>query len=339
MPESVPGITFNGNGVCSFCQDFKPITLLGEGALQKIIEHARSLHRPYDAIVPISGGRDSSYVLYLAKARFGLKVIAVNYDSEFRSEQAVRNMENARIKLDIDFISIRSKHALATRYVLNTLKAAGSPREFNICGTCGYGNKAAVWSVAKKYQAPLILWGGSSVEYTPNMVSKIWPHLPRTSYKHRRFCNIHFYLAEWAAFLHRMEFPLPGHSPFSRRLAIFKSPGIVSLSVYDYIPWERQTIKETIQNELDWKKPPDHVSSWRIDCKLDRIVTFEFFRLFGCSKHCFGYTQMINSRQMTREEALIQEETMAAAYLEGMDGYLIEELGLTKKQALRILSF
>jgi hypothetical protein len=48
---------------------------------------------------------------------------------------------------------------------------------------------------------------------------------------------------------------------------------------------------------------------------------------------------MINSGQMTREEALRQEEEMAARYEEGIRELLEDEIGLPKKEVARILSF
>lgn len=339
MPETVPGITFDSNGICSFCLSHSETVLQGKAALDKLVADARLLGRRYDAIVPLSGGRDSTYVLYLAKKEYGLNVLAVNYDSEFRTDQALANMENACRILSVEFLSVRSKRALATDFVRNTLAAADSPREFNLCGPCGYGNKATVWRKAAEDKVPLILWGGASVETTPAMLNQIWPHLQRTQSRYHRLLKLGFYKAELAAIRHRMEFRMPGHSPLSRKPASIKDGDITSISVYDYIPWERRKIKETIQNELGWKKPDDHVSTWRIDCKLDRLITFEFFKLFGCSKHCFGYTQMINAGQMTRDEALSQEEAMAATYLDGMREYLIDTIGLSAKQADKIMAF
>ena len=339
MPDTVPGITFNKNGVCNFCLDYRPYIPFGRQALERIIDETKKLQRPFDAIVPLSGGRDSTYVLYLSKKEFGLNVLSVNYDSEFKNSQALRNMENACRRLGVELIIVRSKRDLATRFVRNTLQAANSPREFNVCGLCGYGNKAVVWHIAHEHQVPLILWGSASVESTPAMINKIWPHMKRSEFRHKRLFKLSFIRAQIDAVLHRMEFPLPGHFPLSRKPAAIHDKDIRLISLFDYIPWERQKIKRTIQEELGWKKPDDHVSTWRIDCKLDRIVTFEFFKLFGCSKHCFGYTQMINSGQMTREEALAQEEVMAATYLDGMKDYLIEVIGLSAKQADRILAF
>ena len=68
MPETVPGITFDQEGVCSFCHDAEKTEplLYSEEELERIIASVKG-RNPVDAIVPLSGGRDSSFVLYAAR--------------------------------------------------------------------------------------------------------------------------------------------------------------------------------------------------------------------------------------------------------------------------------
>ena len=89
MPETVPGITFDNDGICSFCQSYQKETYLGQKKLDQIVATAKSRNNKYDCIVPLSGGRDSTYVLYVARAIYDLKVLAVNYDNEFRNPQEI----------------------------------------------------------------------------------------------------------------------------------------------------------------------------------------------------------------------------------------------------------
>jgi hypothetical protein len=69
------------------------------------------------------------------------------------------------------------------------------------------------------------------------------------------------------------------------------------------------------------------------------LTNFYYMKLFGCTKLCFGYTRMINSGQMEREEALKQEEYMLASYSKGLKEILEEHIGLSEEHANRILSY
>lgn len=338
LPETVPGISFDPVGVCSFCHAYRPPDLLGEERLLALFEHAKDLKRRYDCVVPISGGRDSTYVLYLARAVYGLRVLAVNYDGEFRRPIAMENMLNACDRLGVELRCVRSKWSLASRHVRCTIKAASSPRHLGFCGACGYGNKAAALRAALEHEVPLVLWGSSSVEVTTHMMRRVWAALPAGPGRYVRLLKPSFWLARLYLALQRMEFPVPGSSVLRNGDPVLRDGRVSLVPIFDYVRWDRREIKETIKSQLAWRKPPELVSTWRIDCKLHELVNFEFFTLFGCSKDAFGYCSMINAGQMDRSEALAQEEAMAARCMDPLPELLKNEVGLSRRQAERVLS-
>lgn len=110
MDTSDPNITFDENGVCNHCKSYEdrfPALVFpgpeGEKKLLQIVEEikTRGKGKPYDCIIGLSGGVDSSYVAYRVK-KLGLRPLAVHFDSGWNSQQAVRNIENIVKKLEID---------------------------------------------------------------------------------------------------------------------------------------------------------------------------------------------------------------------------------------------
>jgi N-acetyl sugar amidotransferase len=110
MDTTDPNITFDENGICNHCKFYDatfPLAVFpgeaGEKKLQHIVEEIkqRGKNKPYDCIIGLSGGVDSSYVAYRVK-RLGLRPLAVHFDSGWNSEQAVRNIENIVKNLGID---------------------------------------------------------------------------------------------------------------------------------------------------------------------------------------------------------------------------------------------
>jgi hypothetical protein len=338
LPETVGGITFDENGVCSFCRNFQRPETLAKKALDEIIASARTDSDKYDCVVPLSGGRDSSYVLYLAKAIYGLKTLAVTYDNEFKTDQSVVNMETACEKLDVDLVSVRSKRDVVRKIVQCGLLSSVPRKLFRVCRACTYGFKSAVYRKAEELKVPLILWGDSA----PEALGRVGINACRASHLTKSrplfFLNPAYWKSKYYFLLQKLEFPVSGNS-LSAKFPVLKNDDIEEIHVFDYIPWDRRKIKETIMGRLGWKKPPDSVSTWRSDCKLTLVVNYCFLKMHGCSKACFGYCKMINCGLMERQEALKQEE-MFTEIADGrqMRKLLEDEIGLSRSQADKVLS-
>lgn len=340
MPATVPGITFNEDGVCSHCLSYQNISYLGEKALEDIVNPLRNENNQYDCIVGLSGGRDSTFVLYMAKAVFNLKVLAVSYDNEFRNDHALVNMERACRILGVDFITVRSKRSVAKKLVKNNIRSAHTFGKFGLCGACMYGYTSAVYRAAERYKIPMIFWGESQQEATQEMEQKALTALSFSNSRYKKLLSINFYLAEYYRLLQRLEFPVPGNSALKRTAkAELKNKDIREIRLFDYVKWDRELIKKTITEKLGWERPAGHTSTWRTDCTLHVLVNYCYYKLLGCTKDCFGYAKMINSGQMDREAALQQEDDIIATFPETIKELLEDKIGLSQKETESVLSF
>jgi len=159
MPATVPGISFDHEGICNYCREYKTETYLGEEKLHTIIANAKGRKKSdYDCIVPVSGGRDSTYILYLAKKIFDMKVLAVNYDNEFAPAFTVENIKRACDILKVDLVSIRSKQAYVKKIAKHSMLAATEFGQFGECVGCTYGYRSVVYRKAREFKVPLIIW-------------------------------------------------------------------------------------------------------------------------------------------------------------------------------------
>lgn len=340
MPETVPNLIFDKDGVCNFCSSYKKEKYIDKEELDKIVKSAKEKNSKYDCIVPLSGGRDSTFVLYVAKAIYNMKVLAVNYDNEFTNEQAPINMKNACKALGVDFITFRSKIGSAKKSVRYSIRAALPLGLYSIvgimCNMCTYRFKSVAYRTAEKYKVPLILWGESRNESATDMEKVVF-----RGQKNPRWCkllNINTYIAEFYKLAQRIEFHVPGNSIFSRGDPVLKNKNIQEVRLFDYIQWDRKKIKEVITKELNWQKPEGHVSTWRTDCMLHSLANYSYVNLLGCTRDSFGYCNMINGGHMSRAEALAQEEQMIATISENIRSLLEDEIGLSKKESEKIES-
>lgn len=109
MDDSVPGISFNEDGVCDLCtaalvkiskEVFKGKE--GQRKLEELVQKIKdSTKKKYNCIIGVSGGVDSSYVAHLTK-RLGLRPLAIHLDNGWNTDTSVKNIKNILDKLDID---------------------------------------------------------------------------------------------------------------------------------------------------------------------------------------------------------------------------------------------
>jgi N-acetyl sugar amidotransferase len=108
--ERVASITFDSDGVCNYCHQIDKLSSeystgssAGEKKWADIVENIKRVGRGkrYDCIIGVSGGTDSSYMIYLAK-KSGLRPLAVHYDNTWNTAIATQNIEKVLNALDVD---------------------------------------------------------------------------------------------------------------------------------------------------------------------------------------------------------------------------------------------
>lgn len=108
--ERIPNISFDKEGICNYCRTVEEIEAAhptGDEGWRRLEQLAAEIKRAgkgkrYDCVIGVSGGCDSSYLLYLAKEKLGLRPLAAHFDNTWNSKIAVENIKNVIEKLDID---------------------------------------------------------------------------------------------------------------------------------------------------------------------------------------------------------------------------------------------
>ncbi len=108
--ENTPGIVFDSDGVCNYCRlierledDLKTGSAEGEERFLKIVDEIKraGINKKYDCVLGVSGGTDSSYMVYKA-VMLGLRPLAVHYDNTWNSAIATENIRKVLSKLNVD---------------------------------------------------------------------------------------------------------------------------------------------------------------------------------------------------------------------------------------------
>ncbi len=111
MDTSAPKIKFDNEGACDYCYNYHTNIFPnwfpnenGQKLLEPVIDKikASANGQNNDCLIGVSGGADSSYLLYIAKEKFGLNPLAFHVDAGWNSQISVNNIERLVDGLGID---------------------------------------------------------------------------------------------------------------------------------------------------------------------------------------------------------------------------------------------
>ncbi|MCZ2292959.1 MAG: hypothetical protein LC125_13555 [Burkholderiales bacterium] len=168
LPAAVPGADLNAAGVCRPCRDYRPADLgrfetvraLREKDLQQALQSCRGVG-DYDCLVPLSGGKDSVYLIHRLKVDYGLRVLAHTTDIDI-GEVAWANIRRAVDKLDVEHLVYRPPMRFYRdlfRWLLMNQEARGAVHTISYVYAPLFEGNALKVAVEKRI--PLVLAGYS----------------------------------------------------------------------------------------------------------------------------------------------------------------------------------
>jgi len=159
-PESHPlNIIFDEDGICSGCriheEKFHIDWSEKEKSLQKIFNQYKSTSGlNYDCIIPVSGAKDSYYIVNLVKNVYGMNPLLVNYNKHYNTSIGHRNFAYLKTKFNCDAMSMVVQPQKVKNITKHTLDKFGSIYWHVLAGESVFPVQVAV-----RLKIPLIIWG------------------------------------------------------------------------------------------------------------------------------------------------------------------------------------
>lgn len=166
MPETHETIIYAPDtGVCSICRQHeykreKVDWIRKEKEFADIVNSYKG-RGSYDCIIPISGGKDSTFILYSMVKKYGVRPLVLSFDHGFYRPHHIQNRDRILRTLGVDFLIFRSDPRVVKKLMLESLKRKG-----DFCWHCHTGVFAWPMQIAIKFNIPLLIWGESAAEYT-----------------------------------------------------------------------------------------------------------------------------------------------------------------------------
>jgi len=324
-------LTYDEEGVCSGCRVHEEKDQLDwterGGKLQTIFKaYQNRSGNNYDCIIPVSGARDSYFIVDTVKNVYGMNPLLVTYNNQYNTAVGLRNLSNLRIRFNCDIMTLTVSPEKVKKITRATMRRFGS-----IYWHCLAGQTVYPVQIAVNLKIPLVIWGAHQGVDQVGMYS----HLDEVEMtrKYRKEHDLMGYEAEDLIddFDNITEADvIPFLYPNNREL---EQVGVRGIYLSNYIRWDSRTqheqmIKgygyETVTQTRTFDKY-NNVDCWNYSDVHDYIKWVKH----GYGKVIDHTSREIRLRHMTREEGV----NLMQQYLElppkNMELFL-EWLGITK---------
>lgn len=296
MDTSDPKIEFDEEGICSHCHRYdtlaKPIVDRADAGaaasdLARVVDAIRKAGcgKEYDCVIGLSGGVDSTYVALKVK-EYGLRPLAVHFDSGWNSELAVNNIENIVKRLDIDLVTF-----VVDWEEMSDLQQAFFKAGVANCDTpTDHAFLAVLYDTAAKHGIRHVVTGTNFA--TEFILPSSWGYSP-ADLTHLRAIHKRFGRRPLVTYPTLGFFARYFYYPVIKRLR--------TIRILNLMPYNKAAVKKTITEKLGWR---DYGGK-----HYESIFTrfFQAYYLpvkFGYDKRRAHLSSLIVSGQMTREDAL-----------------------------------
>lgn len=305
----------------------------------EIMEEAKKMAEErgnqYDCIIPVSGGKDSHFQVYVVKEIYGLNPLLVTYNHIFNHQAGLRNLENLVEKSGCDLIRFTANpHSVKklSRFMLETVG--------DLTWHYHAGIRTLPFKVAVEKNIPLIIWGEHGFAELTGIVS----------------------LEDFVEFTrwNRKEHDMRGFEPED---VVKKSNGLISMKDLDpYIFPSDEALEKTevrgiyMSNFFDWNakkavermmkiwdfKPISYerdrtfVQYAKIDDHANDIHDYLKFLKFGYGRATDDASMEIRHGRMTREEGIRMVERYDSNTPKSLKPYL-EFMELTEEEFYKLV--
>lgn len=288
--ERVPSISFDSDGVCNYCHQLEKLkdeygtgSEEGENKFKDIVEQIKKdgKNKKYDCIIGVSGGTDSSYMLYLTKI-WGLRPLAVHYDNTWNSAIATENIRKVLTALNIDLYT----HITDNKESDDLFKSFFFAGVAGLDATTDLALAEVMYRAAWKYKVKYVLEGHSFMEEGITPMG--------SNYFDGKFIqSIHNIFGKKVM----KSYPL---MTLSRFLFWIVCARIQKIRPFWYIDYNKDDAKKFLEKEYDWKYYGGHHLENRITSFAHSIYLPQKFNMDLRNN---TLSAMVRNGKMSREEA------------------------------------
>ena len=299
LPNTRPNLKINGikNCNCFVASQKKIDWLKRKKEFKEIIEKVKKRKSLYDCVIPVSGGKDSTWQTTIA-LNYGLKPLCVTWKTPARTNIGKLNLENL-INLGVDHIDFSLNPLIEKKFVLKTFKEFGNPLI-----PMHLALHAIPTNIAIEKKIPLILWGensayeyGGEQKYKGAFMDNKW----RKKFGVNEGKNIEYWVSKNLSKKDLMNYEIPSFSNI-------KKSNIFEVFLGHFFKWSPKKIYEIAKKKgfKSARKPKTGIYNFA-DIDDSFLITIHHYMKwykFGFSREWDNLSIEIRENNMSRKDAI-----------------------------------
>ena len=310
LPETMPFISYDDAGECSYCRRYVPMRVEGKEAALAAVDKARRTRRESgpDSLMMLSGGRDSSYGLHYAVTELGLRPLAFTYDWGMMTPLGMRNAQRICSALGVEYIVVKADTKRKLDHVLKNVTAWLKKPVLGMVPLFMAGDKQYFYhanALSRERSLPLTLVAESPLE-----ASKFKAGFCGVDEASRRIFDIPLRDKLALAFYYaRQVLGNPGYINASLvdSMTAFICSYFISheyMHIFRYTRWEENVVNDVIINTYGWERDGEAQSTWRIGDGTSAFYNYIYYVMAGFTENDVLRSNQIREGMISREEAL-----------------------------------
>jgi len=321
----VKNIVFDDAGVCNYCRQIEDMkakyqtgTPEGERMFEAIVDRIKAAGRnkPYDCVMGVSGGTDSSYMAYLAVEKYGLRPLAVHLDNTFNNKIATDNIHKVLGALKIDLAT----HVVGTREAEDIYRAffEASVIDFDVFADIGVPQ--LLYRTAAKHGLKYQLEGHSYIAEGISPLGTMYADGKYLRSVHARFGSVPL-----------KTFPNMSLFDFLKWTTVYRIEKIRPLW---YVKYTKEDARALLKERFNWTYYDGHHLENRTGAFQHSVLGPQ---KFGLDSRANSLSASVRSGKIAREDAL-RELAHPPVVEEGLVEYMQKRMRVTPQEYEAIMA-
>ncbi len=298
LASNVPGTSYDAAGVCNVCRGLDTYVEKAQAyfktpeALRALVAEMRAKRTgAYDCLVLLSGGKDSTYMLYQL-CDLGLKPLVFTLDNGFISEEAKANIRRVVDSLGVDLVMGGTPH-------MNEIFVDSLKRFANVCNGCFKTIYTLATNLAHEKGIRYIVTGLSRGQFFETRLTE--EVFQREDFDVAKLDDL---VLEARKAYHRREDAVSCHL----EVDVFRDDGVFRdiqfVDFYRYWSVPLAELHAYLRQRTPWLRPSDTGRS--TNCLINDVGIYVHKKQRGYHNYSLPYSWDVRLGQKTRSEAMAE---------------------------------